>query len=80
MLLMPNGLSPTTTEPLTEVEMQWLGMGEDVLRKLQLTLACPRCLRAGLRTGAVLRGANSTTDRTLTVSCGCRHLVFRHGV
>jgi len=78
MIMMPNGLAPKKTAPLTELEMTWLAMGEDVLRKLNLTLACPDCLRSGLREGAVLQGSNDTNDSLLTVTCGCRRLVFRH--
>ena len=77
MLLMPNGLAPKKTEALLEREMAWLAMAEDVLRKLNLTLACPNCLRAGLREGAVLRGNNGPEDHTLSVQCGCRRLVFQ---
>ncbi len=77
MLLMPNGLQPTKTEALTATEMQWLAMGEDVCRKLNLTLACPNCLRNGSRNGAVLRGNNDSQDTTLSVTCDCRRLVFR---
>lgn len=76
MIVLPNGLQPKKTEPLSELEMQWLAMGEDVLRKLQLTLACPRCLLAGNRTGAVLRGNNDPNDPTLSVTCDCTRLVF----
>lgn len=76
MILMPGGLAPKKTEPLTEGEMQWLALAEDVLRKLQLTLACPRCLAAGLKLGAVLKGQNDAADATLSVECGCRRLVF----
>lgn len=75
-LLLPNGLAPRKTESLTEGEMHWLAIAEDVLRKLNLTLACPRCLRAGLKDGAVLKGANDSKDSTLSVSCECRRLVF----
>lgn len=77
MILAPNGLAPKKTEPLLEREMAWLAMAEDVLRKLNLTIACPRCLHAGLKAGAVLQGSNDTTDTTLSVTCGCRRLVFR---
>jgi hypothetical protein len=77
MILMPNGLSPQKVEDLTAQEMAWLAMGEDVLRKMNLTLACPRCLAAGLKTGAVLHGANDATDHTLSVQCGCRRLTYR---
>lgn len=77
MLLMPNGLAPKKTEALLEREMAWLAMGEDVCRKLNLTIACPNCLRAGLREGAVLQGSNDTADTTLSVTCGCRRLVFQ---
>ena len=76
MILMPNGLSPRKTETLTQGEIEWLGMGEQILRKLNLTLACPRCLNSGLKGGAVLKGSNDATDDRLTVTCGCRHLVF----
>lgn len=77
MLLMPNGLAPKKTETLTATEMQWLAMGEDVCRKLNLTLACPHCLQAGIREGAVLQGNNDSTDTTLSVTCQCRRFVFR---
>lgn len=77
MLLMPNGLAPKKTEALLEREMAWLAMAEDVLRKLNLTLACPNCLRNGSRSGAVLRGNNDSQDTTLSVQCDCRRLVFR---
>ena len=76
-LLLPEGLAPKKTEALTELEMNWLAVAEDVCRKLHLTLACPRCLLAGARTGAVLRGNNAPNDAVLTVTCDCRHLVFR---
>lgn len=76
MLLMPNGLQPKKTETLTAAQMNWLAMGEDVCRKLNLTLACPNCLAAGIRQGAVLRGNNDSADSTLSVTCDCRRLVF----
>lgn len=79
MILMPNGLAPKKTQPLTETEMQWLAIAEDVCRKLNLTIACPRCLAAGSRAGAVLQGANDLTDTTLTVTCECRRFVFQKG-
>lgn len=74
---MPGGIAPKKTESLTAAEMQWLAVGEDVCRKLNLTLACPNCLRNGSRTGAVLRGNNDSQDTTLSVQCDCRRLVFR---
>ena len=77
MIVLPNGLAPKKTEPLTELEMQWLAIGEDVCRKLQLVIACPRCLRAGNRMGAVLKGNNDPNDPVLSVTCDCRHMVFR---
>ena len=77
MLVMPNGLAPKKTQPLNEREMAWLAMGEDVLNKLNLTLACPDCLAAGVRTGAVLRGNNGPEDHTLSVTCDCKRFVFR---
>lgn len=77
MILMPNGLSPKKVEDLTAEEVAWLAMGEDVLQKLNLTLACPNCLAAGLREGAVLQGANSASDAVLSVTCGCRRLQYR---
>jgi hypothetical protein len=77
MLLMPGGIAPKKTQALNEREMQWLAMGEDVCRKLNLTIACPDCLAAGVREGAVLQGNNDSTDTTLSVTCGCRRLVFR---
>lgn len=76
-LILPNGLAPRKTEPLTELEMNWLAIGEDVCRKIGVTLACPHCLRNGVRTGAVLQGSNDTTDRTLSVTCQCTRWVFR---
>lgn len=78
MLVLPNGLSPKKTESLTLEEMDWLARGEHMCRKLNLTIACPNCLRAGIREGAVLQGSNDTTDKTLSVTCQCRRLVF-HG-
>jgi hypothetical protein len=77
VILMPNGLAPKKTEPLTEAEMSWLAIAEDVCRKLNLTIACPRCLQAGIKTGAILRGNNAPGDQTLSVTCDCRHLVFK---
>jgi hypothetical protein len=77
MILNMNGRAPQKTEPLTELEMSWLAMAEDVCRKLQLTIACQRCLRAGAETGAVLQGANDPTDQTLSIRCDCRKLVFQ---
>jgi len=77
MLLMPNGAMPKKTHPLTADELRWLAVCEDILRKLQLTLACPDCLRSGLREGAVLQGSNDATDSLLTVTCGCKRMVFR---
>lgn len=76
MLLMPGGIAPKKTQPLNEREMAWLGMAEDVLRKLNLTLACPHCLAAGVKSGAVLQGSNSPQDHTLSVTCECRRFVF----
>lgn len=76
-LLMPNGLAPRKTEPLLEREMAWLAMAEDVCRKLGLTIACRRCLLAGLRGGAVLKGANDPSDTTLSIQCECRRMVFQ---
>lgn len=78
MIVLPNGLAPKKTESLTQLEMNWLAVAEDVCRKLNLTIACPNCLRAGIREGAVLHGSNDTTDKTLSVTCQCRRLVF-HG-
>ncbi len=79
MILMPNGVAPKKTEPISAAELQWLADGESVCRKLNLTIACPRCLSAGLRTGAVLQGGNDSTDKTLSVTCECRRLVFHKG-
>ena len=78
MILLPNGIAPKKTEALNEREMQWLAIGEDVCRKLDLVIACPRCLAAGSKTGAILQGSNDTTDTTLSVTCDCRRMVF-HG-
>jgi hypothetical protein len=76
MLVMPNGLQPKKTEPLNQREIEWLSVAEDVCRKLNLTIACPRCLTAGAKMGAVLRGNNDVGDKSLSVTCDCRHLVF----
>jgi len=76
MIVLPNGLAHKKTEALTETEMRWLAIGEDVCRKLNLVIACPRCLAAGNRTGAVLQGSNDTADTTLSVTCDCRRMVF----
>lgn len=75
-ILMPGGIAPKKTQSLTQREIDWLIVGEDVCRKLNLTIACPDCLRAGNRTGAVLRGNNDVGDRSLSVTCDCKHLVF----
>ena len=77
MLLLPQGLAQKKTLDLTVEEMAWLANGEDLLRKLGLTLACQRCLASGMKTGAVLRGANSPSDAVLTITCGCRQLRYR---
>lgn len=77
MILLPNGRAPQKTEPLTETEMQWLAIAEDVCRKLKLTIACTRCLAMGLKADAVLQGNNDTTDTSLSVTCQCRRMVFR---
>lgn len=79
LLVLPNGMAPKRTEVINEREMQWLAMAEDVCRKLNLTIACPNCLRAGMKTGAVLRGNNDTADHELSVTCDCRRLVFNAG-
>ena len=43
-----------------------LQRAEDVLRKLNLTLACPRCLRSGLGTGApTTEGTRYTSDQVV---------------
>ena len=76
-LLLPNGLQPKRVADLTAEEMGWLAMGEEILPKLGLTLACPRCLMSGSRTGAVLRGANATTDVVLSITCDCQRLTYR---
>lgn len=77
MLVMPSGLQPKKTEALTETEMSWLAIAEDVCRKLNLTIVCQRCFRAGMKDGAVLRGANDPSDPTLSVTCDCRRMVFQ---
>jgi hypothetical protein len=80
MIVMPNGLSRKRAETLTEDDIAWLAMGEDVCRKLGLTIACMRCLNSGLKTGAVIRGANNADDPVLTVTCDCRHMTYRQRV
>lgn len=77
MIVLPNGLAPQKTEPLTETEMSWLAIGEDVCRKLNLVIACPRCLKNGDRFGAILKGNNDPNDPSLSVTCNCRRMVFR---
>lgn len=79
MILMPNGLAPKKTVPLNQREIEWLAVAEDVCRKLNLTIACPDCLRAGAKAGALLRGNNAPGDQTLSVTCDCRHMVFQVG-
>lgn len=79
MIVLPNGLSPKRTETLSLDEMDWLARGEHMCRKLNLTIACPACLRNGNRTGAVLRGGNDETDQRLSVTCDCRMMVFNRG-
>jgi hypothetical protein len=77
MIVLPNGLAPKKTQPLTELEMQWLAIAEDVCRKLNLTIACQRCLHAGHKAGAVLKGANDPSDPVLSVTCECRRMTFQ---
>lgn len=77
MIVLPNGLAAKKTLNLTIEEMDWLARGEHMCRKLNVTIACPRCLMAGDRTGAVLKGANDEKDDVLSVTCGCTRMVFR---
>ncbi len=77
MIVRPHGLLKTAIADISGEEMAWLANGEDVLRKLGLTLACICCLQAGLKTGAVVQGANDSTDEVLSVTCGCRRLRYR---
>lgn len=77
MLVLPNGFAPKTTEPLTERELAWLIVAEDVCRKLGLTIACRKCLMAGRRADAVLKGQNDEKDSKLSVTCECRRLEFQ---
>lgn len=79
MLVLPNGLSPKKTESLTLEEMDWLARGEHMCRKLNLTIACPNCLRNGSKMGAILRGGNDEADRTMSVMCDCRLMTFSRG-
>jgi len=74
VLILPNGLAPQTVESITERELAWLIVAEDVCRKLGLTVACRKCLMAGRRSDAVLRGFNDETDDKMSVTCDCRRL------
>jgi hypothetical protein len=77
MILAPNGLAVQKPQELSELEMQWLAFGEDVCRKLGVTLACVRCLSAGNRQGAILRGNNDPQDAVMRVECDCRQMTYR---
>lgn len=77
VLLLPQGLRAKAVADLTVEEMAWLAMGESILQKIGLTLACPRCLAAGMKEGAILKGGNSSADHVLSITCGCRRLQYR---
>lgn len=76
-LILPNGLSSKQSLDISLDEMNWLAEAEHMCRKLNVTIACPRCLMAGARTGSVLRGSNDEKDDVLSVTCDCRRMVFR---
>jgi hypothetical protein len=76
MLILPRGIQAKEVERLTESEMDWLARGEHMCRKLNLVIACPRCLNSGSQSGAVLRGQNDESDRVLKVECDHREMVF----
>jgi hypothetical protein len=69
-LLLPNGIRPKTVAEIGTEEMAWLAMGEDVLRKLKMTIVCTRCKEA-------VYGQNDSTDHVMSVTCGCRRLTYR---
>lgn len=77
MILLPHGLRRKSVADISVEEMAWLSMGEAILQKLGMTLCCIRCLQAGIRTGAVIRGENDVTDEVLSVTCDCRRLTYR---
>jgi hypothetical protein len=69
-LILPNGIRPKTVGEIGREEMAWLAMGEDVLRKLKMTIVCTRCKEA-------VWGQNDSSDHTMQVTCGCRRLTYR---
>jgi len=76
MFVIPD-LAPKKVADLSVEEMAWLSMAESILPKLNLAIACQRCLLAGSKTGAVLQGANHPGDTVLSVTCDCRRLQYR---
>lgn len=76
-LLLPNGLKPRRGIEVTPLEMDWFELGDEMCRKLGVTIACARCIGAGEKLKSVFQGNNSTTDAVLTVSCNCRTLTLR---
>ncbi len=77
MLILPAGLQQKRTAELSIEDMAWLANGEDVCRKLGLTICCLRCLLSGLRADAAIQGDNDATDHVLKVTCQCRQLTYR---
>ncbi len=76
-LILPHGLGQKHTIELSVDEMAWLANGEDICRKLGLTIVCFRCLMGGMKLDSVLKGNNSPSDHTISVSCQCRRLTYR---
>lgn len=77
-LILPNGLRPKESIDMSEGDMAWFALGQDVLAKFStLTIACRRCLSNGNRHGAVLRGNNDPNDPVLTVECDCTRIRLR---
>ena len=77
MILMPNGQTGVATEQVTEGEMEWMLLGEELLKRLNLWIACPQCLRSGNISGAMLRGSNDRGDHVFTVRCDCTVKMLR---
>jgi hypothetical protein len=69
-LILPNGIRPKAVSDISAQEMAWLASAEDVLRKLKMAIICTRCQLP-------VEGNNDPTDATISVTCGCRRLIYR---
>lgn len=77
-LILPNGLGRRSLE-VDERAVQVLINLEPVLRAMQLHLACPRCLAAGMGSQALVGGDNTMSDSVWKVSCACTDRTYRRG-